>query len=67
MVTIPIHKARPEEISIVLIEYMFSKYSMPEYIIMDKDSVFMSLLINYLLKNLGSKIMTVTPFNHQSS
>ena len=34
--------------------------------IMDLDSVFMSLLMNYLFKRLGIKIKTVTPYYHQS-
>ena len=34
--------------------------------IMDLDSAFMSLLMNYLFKRLGIKIKTVAPYNHQS-
>ena len=34
--------------------------------IMDLDSSFMSLLMNYLFKRLGIKIRTVMPYNHQS-
>ena len=34
--------------------------------IMDFDSAFMSLLMNYLFKRLGIKIKTVVPYNHQS-
>ena len=34
--------------------------------IMDLDSAFMSLLMNYLFKRLGIKIKTVVPYNHQS-
>ena len=34
--------------------------------IMDLDSAFMSLLINYLFKRLGIKIKTEAPNNHQS-
>ena len=33
--------------------------------IMDQDSAFMSLLMNYLLKNIY-KIKTAVPYNHQS-
>ena len=39
---------------------------MPEYLIMDQDSAFMSTFINYLFKKLGIKIKMVVPFNHQS-
>ena len=34
--------------------------------IMDLDSAFMSLLMNYLFRRLGIKIKTVVPYNHQS-
>ena len=33
---------------------------------MDQDSVFMSLLMNYLFKKLDITIKTVAPYNHQS-
>ena len=46
---------------------MFSlKYCIPDYMIMDLDSAFMSLLMNYLFKRLGIKVKTVVPYNHQS-
>ena len=44
----------------------FSKYCVPDYIIMDLDSAFMSSLMSYLFKRLGIKIKTVAPYNHQS-
>ena len=34
--------------------------------IMDLDSAFMSLLMNYLFKRLEIKTKTVAPYNHQS-
>ena len=37
---------------------------MPEYMIMDQDSAFLSTMINHLFKNVGIKIMTVAPYNH---
>ena len=39
---------------------------MPDYIIMDQDSIFMSLLMNYLFMKVDIKIKTVAPNNHQS-
>ena len=36
-----------------------TKYCIPEYIIMDQDSTFMSSLMNYLFKKLDIKIKTV--------
>ena len=38
----------------------------PDYIIMDHDSAFMSMLMNYLFKKLNIKIKTVVPYNQQS-
>ena len=57
---------RSEEIGKILINSVFSKYCVPDYIIMDLDSVFMSLLMSYLFKKLGIKMKTVAPYNHQS-
>ena len=39
---------------------------MPEYLIMDQDSAFMSSLMTYLFHRLDIKIKTITPYNHQS-
>ena len=41
-------------------------YRVPKYIIMDKDSAFMSSLMTYLLNKFNIKIRTVAPHNHQS-
>ena len=37
-------------------------YCVPEYIIMDQDSAFMSSLMNYLFQKLDIKIKTIAPF-----
>ena len=42
LIMIPIFQARSEEIGEALIENVITKYCIPEYIIMDQDSVFMS-------------------------
>ena len=34
--------------------------------IMDQDSAFMSILMNYLFRKFGIKVKTVVPYNHQS-
>ena len=47
-----------------VIEYVITKYCVPEYIIMDQDSTFMSSLMNYLFKKLDIKIKTVALYNH---
>ena len=49
-----------------LIENVITKYFIPEYIIMDQDSAFMSSLITYLLDKCNIKMKTVATYNHQS-
>ena len=66
IITAPIKQSRSEEVGEALINNVFSKYCIPDYMIMDLDSAFMSSLINYLFKRLGIKIKTVAPYNHQS-
>ena len=66
LLTVPIYHSRLEEIKDALIDNTISKYGIPEYIIMDQDSAFMSTLMNYLFKKLNIKIKTVAPYNHQS-
>ena len=65
IITAPMKHAKSEEIGEILINIVFSKYCVPDYIIMDLDSVFMSSLMSYLFKKLGIKIKTVAPYNHQ--
>ena len=48
--------SRSEEVGEALIESVISKYCVPDYMIMDLDSAFMSSLMNYLFKRLGIKI-----------
>ena len=66
LITIPIHKAKSEEIGNALIKKVITKCYIPEYIIMDQDSTFMSSLMNYLFHKFDIKIKTVVPYNHQS-
>ena len=66
MITTPIKQSRMQEVEEALINDVISKYCIPDYMIMDLDSAFMSLLMNYLFKRLRIKIKTVAPFNHQS-
>ena len=42
------------------------KYCIPEHIIVDQDSAFMSSLMNYLFKKFDIKIKTVAPYNHEA-
>ena len=66
LVTVPIFQARSEEIGEALIESVMTKYCIPEYIIMDQDSTFMSSLMTYLFHKFNIKIKTVAPYNHLS-
>ena len=66
IITAPMKQAKSEEVGEALINSVFSKYCVPDYMIMDLDSAFMSSLMSYLFKRLGIKIKTVAPYNHQS-
>ena len=66
LITVPIYHARSEEIGEALIDNIITKYCIPEYIIMDQYSAFMSSLMTYLLQKFNIKIRTVVPYNHQS-
>ena len=66
LVTVPIFQARSEEVGEALIENVITKYCIPEYIIMDQDSAFMSSLMTYLLHKFDIKTKTVASYNHQS-
>ena len=66
LITVFIYQARSEEIGEALIDNIITKYSIPEYIIMDQDSTFMSSLMTYLLNKFNIKMKTVVPYNHQS-
>ena len=66
LITVPIHQAKSEEMGEALIQNFTAKYCIPEYIIMDQDSAFMSPLLTYLLLKFIIKIRTVAPYNHQS-
>ena len=66
LITVPIYQAKPQEIGEALIENVITKYCIPEYIIMDQDSTFMSSLMMYLLIKFNIKIRIVALYNHQS-
>ena len=66
LITVLIFQARSEEVGEVLLEHVITKYCIPDYIIMDQDSAFMSSLMSYLFHRLNIKIKTIAPYNHQS-
>ena len=66
LITVPIFQARSEEVGEALLEHVITKHCIPDYIIMDQDSAFMSSLMTYLFHRLNIKIKTIAPYNHQS-
>ena len=56
LVTVPIFQARSEEIGEALKENVITKKCIPEYIIMDQDSTFMSSLLTYLFDTFNIKL-----------
>ena len=66
LITAPIYQSKGEEIGDALIEHVVTKYCVPDCIIMDQDSAFMSSLMNYLFCKLNIHIKTAVPYNHQS-
>ena len=66
LITIPISQAKSEEVGEALLEHSITKHCIPDYIIMDQDSAFMSSLMTYLFHRLNIRIKTIAPYNHQS-
>ena len=66
LITVPIYQSKAEEIGEALLEHVITKYHIPDCIIMDQESAFMSSLIIFLFSKLDIKIKTVAPYNHQS-
>ena len=66
LVAAPLYQAKSEEVREALIENIITKFGMPDYMMMDQDSTFMSCLMRYLFKKLGITIKTVGPYNHKS-
>ena len=65
VITLSIDQFKAEEIGDALTEHILTKYCIPDCIIMDQESAFMSSLINYLFSKLDIKIKTVAPYNNQ--
>ena len=66
LIMVPIFQARSVEVGETLLEHVITKHCIPDYIIMDQDSAFMSSLMTYLFNRLNIKIKTIAPYNHQS-
>ena len=65
LTTVLMYQSKAEEVGEALIEHVITKYCIPNCIIMDKDSTFMSSLMNYLFNKFNIKIKMVAPYNHQ--
>ena len=66
LITVPIYHTKSEEVEEALIENIISKCCIPDCIIMDQNSTFMSSLMNYLFRKFGIEVKTVALHNHQS-
>ena len=66
LITVSMFQAKSEEVGEALIENIITKYCIPDCIIMDQDSAFMSSLMNYLFRKFEIRVKTVVPYNHQS-
>ena len=56
LITVPIFHVKSEEVGEAFLERVITKYCIPEYIIMEQDSTFMSSLMTYLFQRLDIKI-----------
>ena len=66
LITVPLHQSKLEKVGEALIEHAIMKYCIPNCIIMDQESAFMSSIMNYLYSKFNIKIKMVAPYNHQS-
>ena len=66
LITVPLYESKVGKVGEALIEHVITKYFIPNCIIMDQDSTFMSSLMNYLFSKFNIKIKMVAPYNHQS-
>ena len=64
LIATPLYQGKSEEVGEAIIETIIAKVSIPDYMIMDQDSTFMSSL-SYLFKTLRITIKTVGPYNHK--
>ena len=63
LITVLTYQSKAEEVGEALREHIITKYCIPDCIIMDQDSAFMSSLMNYLFSKFNIK--TVAPItNH---
>ena len=56
LIMVRIFQARSEEVGEALLEHVITKHCIPDYIMMDQDSAFMSSLMTYLFHRLNIRI-----------
>ena len=61
LIMVPVYQSKAAEIGKALIEHVITKYCVPDCIIMDQDSAFMSSLMNYLFSKFNIRIRMVAP------
>ena len=61
LITVPMFQAKSEEVGEAILEHVITKHCIPDYIIMDQDSAFMSSLVSYLFHRLNIKIKSSRP------
>ena len=66
LITVPMYQSNVKEVGKALLKHVITKYCIPDCIIMDQDSAFMSSLMSYLFSKFNIKIKMVAPYNHQS-
>ena len=66
LITMPIFQARSKEVGEAILGHVITKHCIPDYIIMNQESAFMSSLKSYLFHRLNIKIKMIGPYNHQS-
>ena len=59
LIMVPMYQSKVEE-------HAITKYCIPDCMIMDQDSAFMSSLMNYLFSKFNIMIKTAAPYNHHS-
>ena len=61
LITVPIFQARSEEVGEALLEHVITNHCIPDHIVMDQDSAFMSSLMSYLFHRLNIKVQNNSP------
>ena len=65
LIVIPLYQAKLEEVKEALIENIIAKFGMPDYMIMDQDSAFMSSLMSLLIQETKNHHQNCRPLQPQ--